>query len=1285
MTKQVINVGTSENSADGDNLRDAFIKVNHNFTELYNTSGADVQIPVQTGHGGEFLTTNGTSLNWTELTAIGDDTQFVSVNTSTGLVVVQSGFNTSLPVYIKGGNFDTEDGVGGSVIIEAGSGDVGTTGNVEISAQQTTIDSNDNVWTFNDTGVLELPPGGDIVDSDGNSVLGGAGGSGDRLVNGDLEAVLDTSGTLNTPLLLPITFTAVFDPTHKTDDPIVLTAPFWETEVQFQVSPNGTIQTMVDNAPHFTNPGYESGNTFRYTEADHGIPGYVFEITLTDVQFVMVHWTANIQCSVPPEYPSTIKSLGAIKLTANENSLVIGTGGSLNLANGGSITLQDTGGVELVAGPGDDSYSGLTYEYRNWIWVDNTAAYIEASNGYTGGTWSFTSDGKMRLPLGGDIVDNSGNSVLGGSGASVTQSDTAPSDPSAGDLWYDTVGGRMYVYYDSTWVDANPVDGAGISSTNELVNGDYTVTLGSDGNLTLPLESSIQSQVIPEVGTILYNIPNWSSNGPDPKSYVWNDPPQSLIDHVISSNIIGWTFTPDGTQDLYTVVDAVYGGPLLQITFNFFLPQTPCSVRSPDYSVRQTSPVNLVADDKTWSFAEDGYLNLPGGTSAILAEENIVVVQAGNDPGNSNLSLSNLAVNLASEQYINLITDGGTNAWSFGTDGNLTIPAGAIKRGNASLDFSNTGVVSLSPDTTGVVKLDMLATGTVELSASRSIVIDGGNELAGLESAYLDLRQELEYVFTALAYEPGYPWGITLPVSYNTFTELMQLPPDTVTGSGASVLPALSYDTKNAHAEWQERLSRDKVEIHVNSSVWKFNPDGTTVLPNDTTISDDLAGEYSDTFLCLFWGYTGDAGLFSSNPGRGIYNPLIADVTVGWYVSGPLLNGVKKITEIVEQGNGDRAFFVDLTDGSAWADTDVNIPYRFYTPDYELVYNGTRLTVNSNNWNFAQSGNLTIPGDIHEAEGNDLEIAVHNLRTNYGTPGGAVLSLTNYDAVDGQTYTKLEVGAYDIKLSTDFEGIFTGAKRTWTFDRDGKLTMPGNIELAANPIVSFPQNSSLSFNTTISTGPSSSTSTFTIGAYGIALQNGNGNIYSGTYGDTAVRWNLDSANKELTFPNGAAIHYDQNSSDIELFSYTNPIKITSGQTNHWTFGTDGKLTNPGEVVISTNNTHGGTGFTGFLTLTSTQVGVSNPNKFVRLNVDGNLQIVNSAYSNTIFDLSDTGHLIVSGGLTVLGSVPAHSYGAAGDKVGMVAFDGNYIYYCKQDYVDNTTDIWVRTAWTGTNW
>lgn len=51
----------------------------------------------------------------------------------------------------------------------------------------------------------------------------------------------------------------------------------------------------------------------------------------------------------------------------------------------------------------------------------------------------------------------------------------------------------------------------------------------------------------------------------------------------------------------------------------------------------------------------------------------------------------------------------------------------------------------------------------------------------------------------------------------------------------------------------------------------------------------------------------------------------------------------------------------------------------------------------------------------------------------------------------------------------------------------------------------------------------------------------------------------------------------------------------------------------------------------------------------------------------------------------LATPPTHSYGSAGDTTGMVAFDSNFIYYCKQDYVDNSTNIWVRVAWTGTTW
>jgi hypothetical protein len=47
--------------------------------------------------------------------------------------------------------------------------------------------------------------------------------------------------------------------------------------------------------------------------------------------------------------------------------------------------------------------------------------------------------------------------------------------------------------------------------------------------------------------------------------------------------------------------------------------------------------------------------------------------------------------------------------------------------------------------------------------------------------------------------------------------------------------------------------------------------------------------------------------------------------------------------------------------------------------------------------------------------------------------------------------------------------------------------------------------------------------------------------------------------------------------------------------------------------------------------------------------------------------------------------PVHSYGAIGDKAGMISFDVSYIYYCTADYVDDVTNIWKRIAWPGDTW
>lgn len=44
--------------------------------------------------------------------------------------------------------------------------------------------------------------------------------------------------------------------------------------------------------------------------------------------------------------------------------------------------------------------------------------------------------------------------------------------------------------------------------------------------------------------------------------------------------------------------------------------------------------------------------------------------------------------------------------------------------------------------------------------------------------------------------------------------------------------------------------------------------------------------------------------------------------------------------------------------------------------------------------------------------------------------------------------------------------------------------------------------------------------------------------------------------------------------------------------------------------------------------------------------------------------------------------PTSSMGSAGDKQGWIAFDNNYMYYCKADF-NGFSPIWTRVAWAGT--
>jgi hypothetical protein len=82
----------------------------------------------------------------------------------------------------------------------------------------------------------------------------------------------------------------------------------------------------------------------------------------------------------------------------------------------------------------------------------------------------------------------------------VTTSDTAPVSPSDGDLWYDSVGGRTYVYYDdgagSQWVDTSP-QGSGVSDAiSEGNTSAEVIDTGSDGRFVVTTEGSSDGRFV---------------------------------------------------------------------------------------------------------------------------------------------------------------------------------------------------------------------------------------------------------------------------------------------------------------------------------------------------------------------------------------------------------------------------------------------------------------------------------------------------------------------------------------------------------------------------------------------------------------------------------------------------------------------------------------------------------------------------------------------------------------------------------------------------------------------
>jgi hypothetical protein len=83
--------------------------------------------------------------------------------------------------------------------------------------------------------------------------------------------------------------------------------------------------------------------------------------------------------------------------------------------------------------------------------------------------------------------------------------------------------------------------------------------------------------------------------------------------------------------------------------------------------------------------------------------------------------------------------------------------------------------------------------------------------------------------------------------------------------------------------------------------------------------------------------------------------------------------------------------------------------------------------------------------------------------------------------------------------------------------------------------------------------------------------------------------------------------------------------------------TPGSTTGAG-ILSQGANTQGGSGYYDFLKATNQSGGATNANKSFRINSTGTFEIINSAYSSTIFSLADNGNTVIAGNLNVVGTL-----------------------------------------------
>ena len=817
--------------------------------------------------------------------------------------------------------------------------------------------------------------------------------------------------------------------------------------------------------------------------------------------------------------------------------------------------------------------------------------FIGDTSTEVGNTWNFSANGALTLPSGGLIAN------------------IANYGPGLSTGIFDANGATLGTGPGND-ITITPSDGVAIYS-----NGAQWL-FGIAGNLTIP--GDVNLPLVAKLNSGGIGVTNSAEFGTE----VTVD-----ISNVINGSQI---YMSAGNAAVAAVVDAS-GNSLMYFGVEHSYPGAFAGTVALDPGVTSEYAIQVGANNQieigavvgaittTEYVAGLGVLNATGNINGIFANANVAVIGVG-DLG-----------------------------WSFGSDGNLTLPGNLIGNGASpapsingfdSANFSgnvNVGTNLFVGDSSANVSINYDGTGNFTGNLTSANANLGNLVTANYANVVTNLFVGDSSANVSINYDGTGNFTGNLTSANANLGDLATANNFSTNGAGGDVTltsgniigaNVINSETIIANTEANVRLlttsnistvGTSNLDITSNSHIWTFGADGNlTVNGNINLVTNSNLWNFDTNGTLTFPGNTLQAGLISGNSGL---SSNTADITIN----------------TTNAGGGLWSFGADgnlTVPGTILATSNSNL-----TLQTDAIYNSTTITAVGTGYTSGSDVSTVSGGfglgmtvNVNAVGGEVTLVTVVNPGTGYvngdtitilGGGGDATFTIANYNSAANSAIFAWAFGADGnltlpdnslIKIAGSASGIYSAGDvdfsinlngKNWSFDAGSAIfTLPDGGAITEGGI---PLYTSLSGNTIILTPSGGTSATQQLLVYPTAVPDANHlHLTSGNLYETELFLGDDNLYVKL-----------DNTGNVEISSYL----LGVGTPATWTFGTDGNLTTPGNIgsgnITGANVIEANTG-----NFTNT-VFIGNSSANVSINYDGtgnftgNLTSANANLGNLI--------------------------------------------------------------------